>query len=81
MGRTWVRALAKELGDIVVHPRSYTRNFSRRVGKVVYDNLMLRFNTDYESHLGEYCRKHHQTTVSVSGDLFFEGEGEIIHSF
>jgi hypothetical protein len=81
MGRTWVRALAKELGDIVVHPRSYMRNFSRWVGKVVYDNLMLRFNTDYESHLGEYCRKHHQTTQWTSVPLSHVDDTAVARDF
>lgn len=66
MGRTWTRTLAKELGDIVVHPRSYPRNASRWVGKAVYDNLLLPRNTDYESYFEEYCRNHYQTTQWTS---------------
>ena len=61
--------MAGELGRTVEQPASY--GGSKVVGKVVYDNLLLKFGSQYESSVDAFCRIVYQTiqitTVALLG--------------
>ena len=61
MSKNWTRDLAKKLGETVADARGYPSNASAVVGKGVYDNLLLHFNSTYESSDEAFCRIIHQT--------------------